>query len=194
MRKKKEIVPLDKSDAQFFHNFFEEYHNYLNYAVSSYTSNAADRDDLFQEAIMRLMSNISTLRKLSRCKTAHYIVITVRTAYIYIDMLRKRKDISVLPLNDDDDLLAVLSGNAVENRSEKDIHLRMEVRRLKESMSEKDWMVLVGKILMGYTHEELAAMLGMNPVNVRMALSRAKAKAREILQIEGWTGDDELER
>ena len=102
MRKKKEIVPLDKSEAQFFHNFFEAYYNYIYHTASSYTSNAADRDDLFQEAIIRLMQNISVLRKLNRCKTAHYIVITIRTAYI--DKLRQKKDICPVPLNDDDDL------------------------------------------------------------------------------------------
>ena len=61
---------------------------------------------------------------------------------------------------------------------------------MKENMSEKDWMVLVGKVIMGYTHEELGTMLEMKPVSVRMALSRAKAKAREILHIEDWMGDD----
>lgn len=188
VRKKKEIVPLDESDAQFFHSFFEEYHNYIYHAASSYTSNAADRDDLFQETIIRLMKNISALRKLSRCKTAHYIVITVRTAYI--DMLRQKKNICPLPLNDDDDLLEALSGNISAGRSVNDVHLRMEVRRLKENMSEKDWMVLVGKVIMGYTHEELGTMLEMNPASVRTMLSRAKAKAREILHIEDWMGDD----
>ena len=188
MRKKKEIVPLDKSEAQFFHNFFEAYYNYLYHTASSYTSNAADRDDLFQEAIIRLMKNISVLRKLNRCKTAHYIVITIRTAYI--DVLRQKKDICPLPLNDDDDLPEALSGNIPADRSEKDLYLRMEVRRLKENMSQKDWMVLVGKVIMGYTHEELGAILEMNPASIRMVLSRAKTKAREILQREDWIGEE----
>lgn len=188
VRKKKQIVPLDKSDVQFFHNFLEENYNYLYRTVSSYTSDAADQDDLFQETMIRLMKNISVLRNLTRCKTAHYIVITVRTAYI--DTLRQKKDIYSIPLNDDDDLLEALPRDIPAGRSEKDIHLRMEVRRLKENMLEKDWMVLVGKFVIGYTHEELGTMLEMNPASVRMALSRAKAKAREILQIEDWIGDD----
>lgn len=188
MRKKKETVPLDKSEAQFFHNFFEEYYNYLYHTASSYTLNAADRDDLVQEAVMRLMKNISVLRQLPRCKTAYYIVITVRTAYI--DMLRARRDLEYTPLNDDEDFLDAFSERLPQSRNEADIHLRMAVRQLKQSLSEKDWMVLVGKVIMGYTHEELGLLLQMNPASIRMVLSRAKTKAREILQREDWIGGE----
>lgn len=188
MRKQKEIIPLDKSDAAFFQNFFEEYKNYLYHAASSYTATAADRDDLVQEAVMRLMKNIPVLRQLTRCKTAYYIVITVRTAYI--DMLRQKQNLSFLPLNDDDDLLSALSEDVLTDRSETDIHLRMAVGQLKKNLSEKDWMVLVGKVIMGYTHEELGTLLEMNPASVRMVLSRAKAKARDLIKAEDWMGED----
>lgn len=191
MRKKKEITPLNRSDAQFFHNFFEEHHNYLYRTASSYTSNAAERDDLVQETIMRLMKNISVLRQLTCCKTAHYIVITIRTAYI--DMLRSNRHISPAPLNDDNDLINALPGELPADGMEKDLHLRMAVKRLKEGLSEREWMALEGKVIMGYTHEELGALLDMNPASVRMVLSRAKARAREILRGENWIGDDSIE-
>ncbi|MGM9600187.1 MAG: sigma-70 family RNA polymerase sigma factor [Faecousia sp.] len=188
MRKQKEILPLNKSDFEFFQNFFEEYKNYLYHAASSYAATAADRDDLVQEAVMRLMKNIPVLRQLTRCKTAYYIVITVRTAYI--DMLRRKQNLSFLPLNDDDDFLNALPENILTDRSETDMHLRMAVRQLRKNLSEKDWMVLVGKVIMGYTYEELGTLLEMNPASVRMVLSRAKAKARELLQFEDWIGGD----
>lgn len=188
MRKKTEITPLNKADAEFFHDFFEEYHKNIYHAASSYTTTPADRDDLVQEAVIRLMKNISALRQLTRCKTVYYIVMTVRTAYI--DMLRSKQDICLVPLNNDDDLLNVLSENIPADHSETDIHLRMAVKRLKETLTEKDWIVLVGKVIMGYTHEDLGKLLNMNPASVRMALSRAKANAKEILQSEDWMGGD----
>lgn len=188
VRKQKDIIPLSKSDAEFFQSFFEEYKNYLYHAASSYAATAADRDDLVQETVMRLMKNIPVLRQLTRCKTAYYIVVTVKTAYI--DMLRRKQNINFLPLNDDDDFLKALPENTLTDRSETKIHLRMAVVQLKKNLSEKEWMVLVGKVIMGYTHEELGTLLDMKPASVRMALSRAKAKARELIKAEDWMGED----
>ena len=188
MNKQKDITPLSKADAQFFQGFFEEYKNQIYRAAAACAPAAADRDDLVQEAVMRLMKNISVLRQLPRCKTAYYIVITVRTAYI--DMLRARRDPEYIPLNHDEDFLNAFSERLPQSRNEADIHLRMAVRQLKQSLSEKDWMVLVGKVIMGYTHEELGLLLQMNPASIRMVLSRAKTKAREILQREDWIGEE----
>jgi len=69
----------------------------------------------------------------------------------------------------------------------------MAVKQLKDSLPEQDWVVLVGKFIMGYTHEELGRLLEMRPASVRMTLTRAKAKARVILQNERWIGGDLFE-
>lgn len=187
MRKKKDLAPLDKADRDFFQDFFNEYKNLIYRSASTYAA-GADRDDLAQETVMRLMKNIPVLRQLTRCKAVYYIVITVRTAYI--DMLRTKQDIAAVPLNDDGQLLAALGEAASADRSETDMLMRMAVRRLKEVLPERDWLVLEGKVLLGYSHEELGALLGMSPANVRAVLSRAKEKARQILRSEDWIGGD----
>lgn len=186
MRKKKDLSPLSKADRDFFQNFFEEYKNLIYRSASAYAS--ADRDDLAQETVVRLMKNIPALRQLTRYKAAYYIVITVRTAYI--DMLRAKQDITLVPLGDDEQLLAALAESILPDATETELLMRMAVGRLKQSLPEKDWLVLEGKVLLGYTHEELGALLGMDPVNVRAVLCRAKAKARKILKKEAWIGDD----
>lgn len=186
MRKRKDLSPLGKADRDFFQEFFEEYKNLIYRSAATYAS--ADRDDLAQEAIVRLMKNISVLRQLTRCKTAYYIVITIRTAYI--DMLRAKQGITLVPLSDDQQLLAALAESGFGNATETELLMRMAVKSLKKSLPEKEWLVLEGKVILGYTHEELGAMLDMDPVNVRATLSRVKRKARQILRQEQWIGDD----
>lgn len=188
MRKPKNIVPLSKADRDFFQEFFEKNKNFIYHTASAYTSTAMDRDDLAQEAVVRLMKNISVLRQLTCYKSAYYIVITVRTAYI--DMLRRKQNVTLLPLHDDDEVLNALYGNALADRKEVNFPARMAVQQLKETLPEQDWMVLVGKVIMGYTHEELGRLLGMRPANVRTVLSRARAKARVILQKNDWIGEE----
>ncbi len=188
MRKKKDLTPLSKADRDFFQSFFEEYKNLIYRSTSTYAATVADREDLSQEAVVRLMKNIPVLRQLTRCKAAYYIVITVRTAYI--DMLRTKQDITLLSLNDDEDLLSALSETAPADRCETQLQMRMAVQKLKESLPERDWLVLEGKVILGYSHEELGALLGMRPANVGTVLSRAKAKAQKILRNEDQTGDD----
>jgi RNA polymerase sigma-70 factor (ECF subfamily) len=187
VRKKKDLAPLGKADRDFFQGFFEEYKNLIYRSASAYTA-GADLEDLVQEAVVRLMKNISVLRQLTRCKVAYYIVITVRTAYI--DMLRAKQRITLVSFEDDEQLLCALADAAPQNATETELLMRMAVKSLKQSLPEKEWLVLEGKVILGYTHEELGAMLDMDPVNVRATLSRAKRKARQILRQEQWIGDD----
>ena len=56
-----------------------------------------------------------------------------------------------------------------------DIHL------LKEKLLPRDWMLLEGKYLIGLSDQELGRMYGCSKESVRMALTRAKQKARQIL-------------
>ena len=48
-------------------------------------------------------------------------------------------------------------------------------------MGFREWILLEGKYILGYTHEELGALIGVAPNSVRMILCRAKEKARSIL-------------
>lgn len=186
MKKKKRITSLNKEDREFFQRLYDENKQLLYHTASSYTSTADERDDLVQETVVRLMNNVACLRNLSCCKIAYYIVITIRTAYI--DIRRARGDHEIISL--DEDMIDSLCDSNLEDRKEPDMSSRIAVQKLKESLPERDWYVLVGKYIMGYTHDELGALLGIKAANVRMILSRAKTKARELLQNEQGMGAD----
>lgn len=170
-----EKLPISDRDNQFFHQFYEENKNLLFYIARQYTDSSPDCEDVVQDSLLRLMGNIPSLRELNKYKAAKYIALTVRSAYL--DLLKRRHSSREVPLDE-----VVLEG-LLERSTNTDqaSDLQLELIHLKHSLSEKDWMVLEGKYILGYDQEELSRLLGVSADSVRMTLSRARTKARNIL-------------
>ena len=55
-------------------------------------------------------------------------------------------------------------------------------------MPKRDWDILFGKYIMGYSDKELAVQRGCSQDSIRMALTRARRNARKLLDEKG--GDE----
>lgn len=144
------------------------------YIAGRYASDPVDREDTVQEAILRLMGNIPTLRTFGKEKTAKYIMVTVKTSYLDCE---KRKHRDKLIFLDDEALEAVQHHQTLsDTEGEHGV-----IEELKTQLPARDWMVLEGKYILGYSQEELAQLLGVLPDSVRMILHRAKEKAKQVL-------------
>lgn len=62
-----------------------------------------------------------------------------------------------------------------------DIEPMMKIEKLKSELPDREWMLLEGKYMLGYTQGELGHLLGVAPDSIRMILCRAREKARKIL-------------
>lgn len=60
------------------------------------------------------------------------------------------------------------------------ISAKLDVQKLKQALSARDWCLLEGKYN-GYSQEELGIQLGVAPDSVRSLLSRARKNATGIL-------------
>lgn len=169
-------IPISPDDQSFFQTFYEENKNFLFYIANQYAATASDCEDIVQDAVIRLMCNISSIRELNTYKAAKYIALTVRSAYL--DLQKKRRNNPEIPL-EEAVLDALWEKEALLTNDHAD--LRMELVHLKQSLSAKEWMLLEGKYILGYDQEELSELLGVSPDSVRMTLSRVRAKARSIL-------------
>lgn len=176
MLRKRQKIPISPEDKVFFQNFYEENKGLLYYTAGKYADVPADCEDIVQDALLRLMCNVKTLRNLNRFQSAKYISLTVRSASLD---LTKRRNISLEVPMDEVLLEAMLEQDPLLGTEPTD--LRMELIHLKQSLSRKDWMVLEGKYILGYDQEELSKIIGVSPDSIRMTLSRARAKARSIL-------------
>ena len=176
MPSKQQKIPISAEDKVFFQNFYEEYKSFLYYIANKYAQTPADCEDIVQDAAIRLMCNLSSIRDLNKFKTAKYVALTVRSAWL--DLIKKRHDSQEIPLNEA--LLEyMLEQDPLLSREPSDS--KLEVIHLKQSLSPREWMILEGKYLLGYDQEELSKLVGVSPDSIRMTLSRARAKARSIL-------------
>lgn len=186
MGRQKETKSISSDDKAFFHSFYEENRKYLYYIANNYAASVTDCDDIVQDTLVRLLKNISKLRSLNRCATAKYIVLTVRSAFLDSE---KRKHGSNAIFLDDETLETLIKADILIADSIPDISARLEVQQLKAELPPRDWLVLEGKYVQGYSQEELADMIGVSPDSIRMILCRAREKARRILRKDLKGGD-----
>ena len=135
-------------------------------------------EDIVQEATIRPLKNISVLREIDGCKIQKYIVLTIKASFI--DMERKRRYEEPVNL-DDETLEALFKADIIDAEEIPDVEVKLEVEKIRSEMGFREWILLEGKYILGYTHEELGALIGVAPNSVRMILCRAKEKARSIL-------------
>lgn len=184
MRKPKKMDPISPSDQAFFNDFYSKYSKFMFYTARKHTTSKAECEDIVQETVVRLIGNISTLRDMSDYRCVKYIALSVKSAFLDIEKL-KRQDFAV-PM-DDEMLEALMKADILSPKDMPDLTAKTNIALLKKELSPRDWIVLEGKYILGYSQEELGQMIGVSPDSIRMILSRAKKKARMILRpdIEG---------
>lgn len=187
MRNLQARTPLSVKDREFFYHFYETHKNFIYYIARKYASSQDDCDDIVQETILRLLNNISSIKMLTQNKAANYIALTVKS--VFLDIKKRKHGTKTYSLSDEIEGFSLDAELLMEDHFSA-LSSRFAVELLKKTLSPRDWMVLEGKYLMGYTQEELAPMLGVAPDSIRMILCRARKKARMILQKEIEYGGD----
>ena len=190
MRKRTEQRPLGESDKTYFQHFFEENKKFMFSVAMRYARNKADCEDLIQESLLRLMRNISTLKEINRCKTATYIVLTIRTAYLDSEKLKRKENLIFM---DDESLEALMVEKFLSLDRESAISSKQAVDKLKTVLTPREWCILEGKYILGLSQEELGSLIGVAPDSVRMVLHRARTKAKAILKEDAARGGEVYE-
>ena len=172
MRKKKPPIPLSRSSREYFRIFYEHYKLFLFYIAGQYTEKRVEQEDLVQEALLRLMKHTDILQALSQAQTAKYIALTVKA--VYLDQQQHRCREKLLFLDQaalQEELLLRHPESAVDT-----------VAQLRADLSQREWLALEGKYILGYSHEELSRLLGVSKENMRSIVSRARQRAKQILE------------
>lgn len=191
MRKRKKTAPMAYCDKEFFESFYERNKRFVFYIAGKYATVVEEREDLVQDAIERLLSNVSTLKELNEKKEKKYIALTVRTAYI--DNEKKKKKICGSPEQSGAIMETLVLAGIVSLEDAHRLSAWLDVEQLRKELPSRDWYVLEGKYLLGYTQEQLANQIGVSPDSIRMIICRAKGKARLILHPEFNAEDDDHE-
>lgn len=178
MGPKKEITPISTNDKEFFEQFYGEYKNFMFFSARKYVNTQSECEDIVQDTVERLLHNVNTIKQIDSCRIRKYIALTVRAAFLDSEKKKQKS----CPFSFDDAILEeLLKADLVYIDNYSDLYSRMEVEKIRNELPARDWIVLEGKYIMGYSQEELGSMLGVAPDSIRMIICRAKQKARLIL-------------
>lgn len=173
MKKDKKDVPLTPEDSALLGEIYEQGLEILLKCAVAYADNCNEAEDVTHDAFIKVIRYLPDLKKMSRNKRLSYMRVTVKTTVID----RKRKSKPEVPLSE----ALFVRLEARERDLLSDLAMDEKLQRLRHSLSPRDWLVLEGKHILGYSDEELAEILGVKPSSIRMILSRAYGKSRDIL-------------
>jgi RNA polymerase sigma factor (sigma-70 family) len=157
-------------DEAAFAALFEEHRREVYRVARAVTADAEAAKDVLQETFLKVHGNLSRWRRDCRLRT--WIVrIAVRTA---IDQRRRAARHPPVP------------EHAPEPRHDPRVRLDdavalRQVQALSERLDGQQGLILRLRLLGGLTNAEIAGALGLREPNVRMQLSKAIRKLRELL-------------
>lgn len=157
-------------DAESFKRMFLPCHAKLYGVACRLLENAEDAEDLIQEAYLKLWSKREELTLISNPEA--FAVTLVKN--MCFDLLRSGKYLSDrqhLPLTEAQNALPADGRDAKDDAQ----LVRMLIARLPQQQQ----MVMMLRDVKGCSYEEVERLTGLNAVNVRVLLSRARKKIRE---------------
>lgn len=157
----------------FLESLYTQYKAMMLKVVHKYVSDINAREDVFQEAFIRLIRNESTLRDLPSYKLEAFIVLTIR--YAAIDYYRKSHQDVTIDISDDV-LLNMLGQQTREEASRLDDYGKVELVMMMNQLSAEERILIVGRYYLGLNIEELSGIVGGSAPKVRSQLFRAKKR------------------
>ena len=166
----------DDGDREFMTWLYIQYRLLLYSEILKIVQNSNDAEDLLQTVIEKLIDKSALLRNLDKRGLVNYIITAAKhTAYNFC-----RDSKPALYLWEDQETLTD-SAPALDDDLIKKESLDC-LARVWETLDEKTQYLLNAKYVLGKSGKEIAEELNMPPDNVRMALVRAKKKARKAME------------
>lgn len=136
-----------------------------------YMDDPADRDDLLQEMTLQLWRGFDSFKGESKFSSWMYRV-ALNTAIVFFKKQKRRPDSEQMPEGFE-------HPEEQSNAGEKEEQLALFYKAVQQlSKVEK---ALIFLYMENQSSEEIAASLGITPVNVRVRLNRVKTKLKDIV-------------
>lgn len=173
-----------RDDKEFMCWLFENYGPLIWHMVKKCCRKTALWEDIVQESLLRLLSCIPRLRKLSEQKLAGYIAVTARnTTYILLlkEERNREKCISLESIDIADDG-PTLEEIILQNEQ------REQLAKACQDLPDEAYYLLTSYYFLGYRTEEMAEELGCAAGHVRMKMTRARRQVRKLIQEQNKEG------
>lgn len=167
----------DDDDRAYMTRLFVKYQRLMYRTIYDILGDKWATEDVLQTTLLRLIDHLDTLRRLEPEGLAGYIAAACRhTAY---NAVRDSGRHPWLPLDGEPEVPD--ERQEVEDR----VLRRLELDALAQvwpRLDENTRWLLEARYILDYSDGELARELGVKPDSVRMALTRARRKARRLME------------
>ena len=167
-------------DRSFIAQLYEQYYPIMKKKAYELTRDYSITDDLVNDAIIKLIKKIPTLRSLDCYKRTTYIVYTIRGVAINHNRQQAAKSKKVY-LGMSDDLMDSIPDTITIDEI---CATKEDYRELGEAigqLSERDRSLLYNKYNLELSDTEIAKIMDIPINNVRVYLMRARQRALKIL-------------
>lgn len=176
---------LDENERAFVEMLWDEYKALMYSTALKYSQDSHQIQDIIQNSLEKIIKKVSVLISLDRCALTSYIVLIVRsTSLNYL----KRAGIELRLFIEDCD--SIMDSVPDQSTSAENLLIGIEtsanIQNLLTRLPLGDRLVLEGKYIMELSDGELADICGISKNSVRMRLSRAKKRTRDILESEDF--------
>lgn len=172
----------DESDRNFMTEIYFRFERLIWLEIRKILKNHPDAEDVFQTCLMKLVKNVKKLRSLTvERELINYIMTAAQ--HTALDVVRGKKNQPMESINDED--WAGRHTLRSEDDLEELLYRREEVAQLEAIwplLDERSRYLLEGKYFLDLTTREMGEVLNITHDSVRVELSRARKKARKILE------------
>ena len=177
----------NNSDREFIEWIYIEYYPLMKKKAYEIVMDNSVIDDIINEAIIKLIKHIDTLKKLESHRLTSYIVYTIRSVAINFIAKRDQHNNNIFYGLEDD--LSVTLEDTDGICPKEAIVIKENIDELGNAISklaEIDQEILFYKYNLEMSNKDIAHTLNISEDAVRQRLSRAKRRALKILKKEGF--------
>ncbi len=169
----------DPVDQEWMTELYTQYHKLMLVTADYYLDNFMDVEEVVNDSFLALYEKIDRIRMLEPKTLTSYIITTVRnTAF---GRMRKQKLINRHFLYLSDYSMETIAATEDVERTAESRDRLDEVRRIINTLSEKEQSVIRLKIEMELSDKEIAEELDVSPEVVRQTISRARKHIQKAL-------------
>ena len=172
------MVIEDSESRDLLEKIYREYHKEMYYIGYDILKNSHDASDVVQTSIIKLIHYIEKINDV-KCNKTKYLIVTIvkNTA---IDLYRKKNNHPLLEIEVAEDIADSIS-ESMEEIVMRLSDAKMIAKKLAQ-LSPEYADILTLKYYFEFEDKEIAEILKISHVNVRVRLSRAKSHLRNLMR------------
>ena len=177
----------DRKELAAFEKLLGQHEKLIMRVVQNQIQDSQIREDVFQEACLRLFRNYHKLVDMgAEQQQAHVVLITRYAAIDYYRSIHKGQHADL-----DDETLFYILGQKEEQENNRISELgKIELKMLLNHLSPEERLLIVGKYYLGYSITELTKTIGGTKAQVKSKLQRAKKRLAEKWSAENISMED----